>query len=126
MPDGWNFKIGHSNVSRVAEIYLDYKGRSGRINLDKSLFESPDIPEGCKVFMLFHEFGHAIHGPREELCDEFAFWNALAVGVSPFLCFVALKAFMPQHYDYRVIRLANIMKANPYLIKLSDGSGSTD
>ncbi len=70
--------------------------------------------------MFFHEIGHIIHGPAEEKCDEFAFWHALKAGVSPFTCYVALRAYMGDHYGYRVEHLGKILMSNPNLKNNTD------
>ena len=72
--------------------------------------------------MFFHEIGHPIYREKEELCDEFAFWHALRAGVSPFMCFLALAAYMPDHYRYRVERLGQIILQNPQLKKYTDAN----
>lgn len=121
-PRGWSFtkKIGH--VSRIAEIHVNQKNKTGDINLDERIFNDPNVPEGCKIFMFFHEIGHPIYKHKEELCDEFAFWHALRAGVSPLMCFLALAAYMPENYMYRVERLKKIMLNNPWLKKYTDAN----
>lgn len=121
LPIGWGIAAGIGNVSRVAEVFIDRGKKTAKINLDSDIFENPELPEGCKIFMFFHEIGHLIHGPDEAACDEFAFWHALRVGVTPFLCFFALAAYMPDHYAYRVEKLGNIILSNPQLKKYTDG-----
>lgn len=108
------------NVSKIAEITIDSVKRTGNIVLDKNIFDDPNVPEGCKIFMFFHEIGHPIYKEREELCDEFALWHALRAGVSPFMCFLALATYMPEQYNYRVERLGKIILKNPQLRKYTD------
>lgn len=115
MARGWDLDFSKAEVDRLASITIDYKGKRASVHLDRGIFDNPDVPEGCKVFMLFHEAGHLHFGPAEELCDEFAFYNALRVGVSPFLCYVAIRTYMPEHYDYRVERLGKILLSLPHL-----------
>lgn len=122
MPKGWNLSADISDVSRVAQITIDKLSRTGKIELDRQIFEDPEVPEGCKIFMFFHEIGHLIHGANEGACDEFAFWHALRVGVTPFMCILGLTAYMPEHYQYRVERLAYLMKSNPQLKRYTDAN----
>lgn len=65
--------------------------------------------------MIFHEIGHLIHGPNENACDKFAFYHALAAGVSPFLCYVAIRTYMPEHYNDRVIDMGVNLIDNKHL-----------
>ncbi|TAJ75201.1 MAG: hypothetical protein EPO42_14190 [Gallionellaceae bacterium] len=109
-------------MTRVAQIEVDQKNKSGRITLDRRIFEDKEVMEGCKVFMLFHEIGHPIYKADEGACDEFAFWHAIRAGVTPFLCFLALAAYMPKSYEYRVERLAQLILKNPQLTKYTDAS----
>lgn len=120
LPQGWNISFSKKPVSRRAEIFINGSNKTAAINLDTSLFNDKTIPEGCKVFMVFHEIGHLIYGPAEEKCDEFAFWHSLYAGVSPFLCYVAIRAFMPAHYAYRIEHLGKILEKNPQLKAYSD------
>lgn len=122
LPRGWSFTKETGRVSRIAEIRIDQRNKTGDIRLDERVFSNPDVPEGCKIFMFFHEIGHPIYRQREELCDEFAFWHALRAGVSPMMCFLALAAYMPEGYLYRVERLKKIMLQNPWLKKYTDAS----
>lgn len=107
-------------VARIAQIDIDSKKRTGDITLDASIFEDKGVPEGCKIFMVFHEMGHPIYKSDEEACDEFAFWHALRAGVTPFLCFLALAAYMPERYEFRVERLRQLILKNPQLKKYTD------
>ena len=120
LPRGWRFSAGISKVARVAQIKIDYKKKTGQIELDSDVFENPQIPEGCKVFMFFHEIGHTIFREKEELCDEYAFWHSLRAGVTPFTCFLALAMYMPAHYQYRVDRLKRIILNNLQLKQFTD------
>jgi hypothetical protein len=120
MPKGWKISAGIGKVARVAQITIDERKKKGEILMDSNVFEDPDIPEGCKIFMLFHEFGHLIHGANESACDEFAFWHSLRAGVTPFTCFLALALYMPKHYSYRVERLGKLILKNPQLAKFTD------
>lgn len=120
LPVGWSFDVGKGSVARIAENFVDQRNKSGKITLDKKVFDDPDIPEGCKVFMFFHELYHPVYREREELCDEAAFWHALRVGVTPFMCYLALKAYMPANYEYRVQRLEKIILQNPWLRDYTD------
>jgi hypothetical protein len=124
MPIGWDVKTGVGKVARIAQIQIDSKTRKGKITLDSQIFEDRNVPEGCKIFMFFHEIGHLKHGPDEGACDRFAFWHALRVGVTPFMCFVALAAYMPESYLYRVQALKDLMLSNPQLKKFTDASES--
>lgn len=109
-------------MARIAQIEIDQKRKKGNITLDKRIFDDKGVPEGCKVFMLFHEIGHPIYRADEAACDEFAFWHALRAGVTPFLCFIALAAYMPQSYEYRVQRLGKLIENNPQVRKYTDAS----
>lgn len=120
LPAGWDVSTNVSRVARIAQITIDKRKRTGEILLDASIFEDPDVPEGCKIFMYFHEIGHLKFGPDETACDRFAFWHALRAGVTPFLCFVALAAYMPEHYEYRVENLGNLILENPHLREYTD------
>lgn len=55
--------------------------------------------------MVFHEIGHLVFGSVEEACDKYAFYHALAAGVSPFVCYLAIRAYMPEHYNYRIFEM---------------------
>lgn len=120
MPKGWKTSFNSGNVSRIAQVTIDHLSRVADIEIDQKILNDKDIPEGCKVFMVFHEYGHLIHGPDERACDEFAFYHALRAGVSPFLCYAAIGAFMPAHYEYRVDHLENLLLDNSYLQNMSD------
>jgi hypothetical protein len=120
MPKGWRVSVDVGNVARLAEIFIDEFRRSAHINLDEHIFEDKDIAEGSKLFMYFHEIGHLIHGPDESACDEFAFYHSLRAGVSPYLCYLAIFAFMPEHYQYRVDHLEALLNKNSYLQNISD------
>lgn len=106
LPKGWNVSFSGGSVDRIACINIDGKEKTASVNLDDGIFNDPEIPEGCKVFMVFHEIGHLKYGPDEEACDWFACQHAMRAGVSPFLCYIAIRAFMPAHYDHRIISLA--------------------
>lgn len=122
LPKGWDLKARLGEVSRIAQIEVNSKKKTGNITLDRRVFEDKSVIEGCKVFMLFHEIGHPIYLANESACDEFAFWHALRAGVTPFLCFLALAAYMPENYKYRVERLGNLILKNPQLKKYTDAS----
>lgn len=115
MPQGWNISFQLGDDERVASILFDSGIKKASVKLDKKIFTDPNIPEGCKVFAMFHEMGHLIHGPAEHKCDEFAFYHALRAGVTPFMCYVALRAFMPEHYNYRIVELGNKLLQNEQL-----------
>jgi hypothetical protein len=122
MPQGWHVSAGIGRVARIAQITIDKRLRTGKILLDASIFEDPNVPKGCKIFMFFHEIGHLQFGPDEKACDAFAFWHAVRVGVTPFLCFVALASYMPEHYEDRVTELGNLIRSNPQLKKYTDAA----
>lgn len=114
-PQGWDVDFKLADVPRKAEISINYRNKKASAKLDREIFESQHVPEGCKIFMVFHEEGHLLFGPAEELCDEFAFWQALRAGVSPFLCYVAIRHYMPQGAEYRIERLGKLLLAHPEL-----------
>jgi hypothetical protein len=124
MPKNWTFSAKMGPVSKIAEITIDTLKKTGSIVLDQQIFNDPNVPEGCKIFMFFHELGHPQFKEKEHLCDEFAFWHALRAGVSPFMCFLALAAYMPEQYNYRVERLAKLILRNPQLKKYTDANQS--
>jgi hypothetical protein len=115
MPKGWNVSFSEGYVDKIAEININYLGKTAAVKLDSKIFNNKDIPEGCKVFAIFHEIGHLIHGPDEASCDKFAFYHALRAGVSPFLCYVMIRAYMPEHYAYRIISMYNNLLENLHL-----------
>lgn len=115
MPEGWNFSITGGKVQHIASINIDYKNKKAAIKLDDILFNDPEVPEGCKIVMLFHEMGHLIFGPDEAACDRFAFYHALRAGVSPFLCYLTIRTYMPEHYNYRIIEMFNNIEKNSNL-----------
>lgn len=114
-PKGWKVSINYDNVSKIASVNVNTQDKTAAVKLDKSIFKDPNVPEGCKVFMIFHEIGHLIYGPHEHLCDKYAFYHALRAGVSPFLCYVALRAYMPEHYNYRIEEMFKNIIANEHL-----------
>jgi hypothetical protein len=120
MPKGWKFSARTGKVSRIAEISVDYKNKTGDIVLDSRVFEDREVPQGCKIFMFYHELGHPLFKANEKLCDEFALWHALRDGVTPFLCFLALAAYMPDHYQDRVENLGRIILNHPQLKQFTD------
>lgn len=122
MPQGWNLSFDTQKVERVAQVVIDYKKRNAQISFDTKIFNDKNIPEGIKIFLLFHEIGHLIYGPAEELCDEFSFWCSLRLGVTPYTCFLALLMYMPKHYQYRVDRLQKIILSNPQLKNSQDAN----
>lgn len=65
--------------------------------------------------MIFHEIGHLIFGPAEEKCDRYAFYHSLAAGVSPFLCYIAIRTYMPEHYNYRIFEMFRNLQDNIHL-----------
>lgn len=103
MPKGWKVSVTTGREGRKASILIDHLGHSANINLDENIFNSKNVPEGCKTFMFFHEIGHLVYGPDENACDKYAFLHSLRAGVSPFLCYVAIRHFMPEHYNDRII-----------------------
>ena len=63
--------------------------------------------------MIYHEMGHLLYGSKEHFCDLYAFTHSLYHGVSPFLCYAAIRAYMPEHYNYRVVEMGkNLLKYN--------------
>jgi len=115
LPAGWSVSFGQGFVDRIACINIDYKGKTAAVQLDSDIFNDKSIPEGCKVFMVFHEIGHLIYGPDESACDRFALQHALRAGVSPYLCYIAIRAFMPEHYNERIIDMAENILQNSHL-----------
>ena len=116
MPKGWAVSFGSAEVEKIAEITIDYAGKSANVLLDKNIFFDKNVPEGCKVFMIFHEIGHLLYAADEAACDKFAFYHALRAGVSPFLCYVAIRSYMPKQYAYRVEAMYNNL-INNYNLK---------
>jgi hypothetical protein len=115
LPQGWSLNFALADVPRKAEINIDYRRKKASAKFDRSIFEDKGVPEGCKIFMFFHELGHLIFGPDEAACDEYAFWHALRAGVSPFLCYVAIRHYMPQGAEYRIERLGQLLLMHPQL-----------
>ncbi len=112
LPQGWKISIDYGTESKIAAVTVYKKEKVASIVLDSGIFKDPNIPEGCKVFMIFHELGHLIYGPAENKCDEFALLHSLRAGVSPFLCYLAIRAYMPSHYNYRIVELGNKILSN--------------
>lgn len=108
-----DFNVG--NEPSKASINIDYLGRNASIKIDQSIYNDKKIPEGCKVFMIFHEIGHLIFGSAEEMCDRFAFYHSLRAGVSPFLCYATIRAYMPEHYNYRIEEMFKNLMAHQNL-----------
>lgn len=115
LPHGWDLSFRIGEDPKKASITVDELKRTADVNLDPGIYENKDVPEGCKVFILFHEIGHLLYGPKENNCDRFAFYHSLRAGVSPFLCYVALRAYMPEHYNERVLELGELILENEHL-----------
>lgn len=111
MPQGWTVSFNIGKEAKKASITVDFKGKTAHSVLDDEIFNDPNVPEGCKIFMIFHETGHLIYGPDEAACDRYAFYHSLRYGVSPFLCYVAVRAFLTGHNSYRIKEMFdNIMQ----------------
>jgi hypothetical protein len=115
MPQGWKWRFSFGPVNRLAEVHLNTAEKTADIKLDSKVFDDKNILEGSKIFMCFHEIGHLIHGPNEAACDRFAFYNSLRAGVSPYICYVTMRQFMPEHYQYRVNEMFKNLAINSHL-----------
>jgi hypothetical protein len=115
VPQGWKIHFDIDAVARRAQILIDRNGKKAQVKLDKDVFLSKEVPQGVKAFIIYHEIGHIYFKEKEELADKYAFYMALRNGVSPFLCYVAIRAFMPSHYDYRVIEMGKNLLLNNHL-----------
>lgn len=113
MPRGWDLTFRTAYEDKKASISIHERAKCAAVKLDHNIFDNKNVPDGCKIFIIFHEMGHLIHGPDEEGCDEFAFWHALRAGVTPFLCYVAIRHYMPAYYASRIERLGMLLKRNP-------------
>lgn len=115
LPDGWEINITQGPEAKIASVTIYDASRRANINLDNKIFNDPEIPEGCKVFMIFHELWHLRFGPDENRCDRYAFYSSLAAGVSPYLCYIAIRHFMPEHYNDRVVDMGLNLLQNEHL-----------
>ncbi|GIV28686.1 MAG: hypothetical protein KatS3mg027_2500 [Bacteroidia bacterium] len=54
------------------------------------------------------------------MADKYAFYQSLRNGISPFLCYVAIRAFMPPSYNYRIVEMGKNLLINNHLKNMID------